>query len=90
MVKVEIKPSQVSVDVRNGVSAKSGKPYTMREQMGYAWLGGDYPELIKLSLDEGQPPYTAGFYELLLSSFRVGDFNRLQVDRVRLSPIDVK
>ncbi|ECE4893358.1 TPA_asm: DNA-binding protein [Salmonella enterica subsp. enterica serovar Typhi str. CT18] len=88
MIKIEIKPSQVAIDSRSGISKKSGNPYTLNEQMGYAWLGGDYPELIKINLEDGQPPYAAGFYSLSLKSFRVGDFNRLQIARVDLIPAD--
>lgn len=88
MIKIEIKPSQVAVDTRTGISKKTGNAYTLNEQMGYAWLGGDYPELIKINLEDGQPAYSAGVYTLSLKSFRVGDFNRLQVARVELIPAD--
>ena len=88
MIKIEIKPSQVKFDTRSGTSARTGKAYSMNEQHGYAWLGGDYPELIKINLEDGQPPHPAGMYFMHDSSFRVGDFNRLQVARVVLVPAD--
>lgn len=89
-LKIEIKPSQVSIDSRSGVSKRTGNPYTMNEQYAYAWLGGDYPELIKISLEDGQPAYPAGFYTVHLSSFKVGEFNRLQINRLVLIPMEEK
>lgn len=32
MIKIEIKPSQVAIDSRSGISKKSGNPYTLNEQ----------------------------------------------------------
>lgn len=90
MIKIEIKPSQVTFESRSGVSAKTGKEYKMFEQLGYAWLGGDYPELIKINLEEGQPAYQAGFYTLHSSSFRVGSYNQLQIGRIVLIPEEKK
>ncbi|WP_419721211.1 single-stranded DNA-binding protein, partial [Pectobacterium versatile] len=55
-----------------------------------AWLGGDYPELIKINLEEGQPAYQAGFYTLHSSSFRVGSYNQLQIGRIVLIPEEKK
>ncbi|QWT40828.1 single-stranded DNA-binding protein [Dickeya dadantii] len=90
MIKIEIKQNQVTFQSRSGVSAKTGREYKLFEQLGYAWLGGDYPELIKINLEEGQPPYPAGFYFLHPSSFRVGSYNQLQIGRIVLVPDDKK
>lgn len=79
MIKVEIKPSQVDVTERSG--EKDGKKWSSREQHGYIYLGGDYPELFVFRLQDGQPPYEAGFYELVESSIEVGEFKRLRFSR---------
>ncbi|KAA5557280.1 DNA-binding protein [Pseudomonas aeruginosa] len=83
--RIEIKPSQVTFDTRTGTSSK-GNPYTIREQFAYAWLVGEYPELIKMNLEDGQPPYPAGYYSIDPKSFGVGDFKRLMIFRLSLIP----
>lgn len=87
MIKIEIKPSQAVADTRSGVSKSTGKPYTISEQSGYIFLGGDYPQLFKIPLEQGQVPYAAGLYELHPSSIFVGDFQKLRVGRIILTPI---
>lgn len=56
MIKVEIKPSQAQFTTRSGVS-RQGKPYSLNEQLCYVDLGNEYPVLVKITLDEGQPAY---------------------------------
>ena len=86
MIKVEIKPSQVTVITRNGTS-KSGQAFSINEQKAYIYLGGDYPQEFKLNLEQGQPPYSAGFYELHESSIFVGDYSKLRIGNIMLVPI---
>ncbi|HBB0296964.1 TPA: DNA-binding protein [Escherichia coli] len=90
MIKIEIKPSQAVADTRSGVSKSTGKPYTISEQSGYIFLGGDYPQLFKIPLEQGQAPYAAGLYELHPSSIFVGDFQKLRVGKIILTPITDK
>lgn len=90
MIKIEIKPSQAVVDSRSGVSKHDEKPYTINEQSAYIFLGGDYPQLFKFNLDNGQSPYPAGMYELHESSVYVGDFQKLRIGKVILLPLDKK
>ncbi|EBR8158743.1 DNA-binding protein [Salmonella enterica subsp. enterica serovar Newport] len=80
MIKIEIKPSQVAVDERTGKS-DNGKDWVSREQKGYIFLGGDYPELFVIPLAEGQPPYEAGFYELTEQCITVGKYHKLSYSR---------
>ncbi|EAA6844911.1 DNA-binding protein [Salmonella enterica subsp. enterica] len=80
MIKIEIKPSQVSIDVRTGKTEK-GKEWKSPEQKGYIYLGGDYPELFVFPLAEGQPPYEAGFYELTDQCLAVGSFHKLTTSK---------
>lgn len=90
MIKVEIKPNQVVIDTRSGVSKKDGKPYTLYEQSAYIFLGGDYPQLFKFNLENGQPPYSDGLYELHESSLFVGDFQKLKAGKIVLVPLSTK
>lgn len=87
MIKIEIKPTQAVADTRSGVSKTTGKPFTISEQSAYAFLGGDYPQLFKFVLANGQPPYPAGFYSLHESSVYVGDFQKLRIGNVVLTPL---
>ncbi|EBR8158733.1 DNA-binding protein [Salmonella enterica subsp. enterica serovar Newport] len=79
MIKIEIKPSQTEVTERPG--EKDGRKWVTREQHGYIYLGGDYPELFVFRLQDGQQPYEAGFYELVESSIEVGQYKRLTFSR---------
>lgn len=84
MIKIEIKPSQATVETRSGVSKKDGKPYTINEQSAYAFLGGDYPQLFKFNLENGMPAYPAGLYTLHETCLYVGDFQKLRIGKVLL------
>lgn len=86
MIKIEVKPSQAVADTRSGVSKSTGKPYTISEQSAYIFLGGDYPQLFKINLENGQSPYPAGIYHLHESSVYVGDFQKLRVGKIILVP----
>ena len=89
MLKVEIATSVV--DVKNGTSAKTGKPYSIREQEGWIFCydknGQPYPhpQKIKLTLDDDQQLYTPGNYILCPSSVYVDRFGQVAV-RARLRP----
>ncbi|EJA5025690.1 DNA-binding protein [Salmonella enterica] len=80
MIKIEIKPSQVTFEERKGKTDK-GREWISREQKGYIYLGGDYPELFVIPLANGQPPYEAGFYELTEQCFAVGSFHKLTTSK---------
>lgn len=86
MIKIEIKPSQAVADTRSGVSKTTGQSYTINEQYAYVFLGQDYPQLFKLNLETGQPPYPAGIYTLAPSSIYVGDFQKLRIGKIVLLP----
>ncbi|EDU9608726.1 DNA-binding protein [Salmonella enterica subsp. enterica] len=79
MIKIEIKPSQEACEERKGV--KDGREWVSREQHGYIYLGGDYPELFVFRLQDGQPPYAAGFYELTERCIQVGKYHKLEFSR---------
>jgi hypothetical protein len=90
LIKIEIKPSQAQTTTRNGISKKDNKPYSIHEQNAYIFLGGDYPELFKLVLDNEQGAYPAGFYSLHESCFYVGEFNKLKIGKIKLVPLKEK
>jgi len=53
-------------------------------------MGSKFPEKITLTLEDKQPAFRPGLYEVdLLPALRVGDFGRLEVDGRRLKLVPV-
>jgi hypothetical protein len=89
-IKIEIKSADV--DVRNGTSQRTGKPYSIREQVGWGYFVDPkgalypYPQRVRLTLDEGEEPYKPGTYQLAAASFYPDRFDQI-VCRAKLQPI---
>jgi len=87
MLKVQVETTVV--DLKQGTSAKTGKPYSIREQE--AWMFGfgrdgkpqPHPQKIKLTLDDDQTPYEVGQYILDPASIYVDRFGQVAI-RARL------
>ncbi|CAH7181249.1 fumarate reductase [Vibrio lentus] len=61
---------------------------TLYSQIAYAHLGGKFPVEMSLSLEEGQPAHSVGKYYVHSSSFKVGNYGRLEFDRkITLIPV---
>ncbi|MCG9630139.1 G5P family DNA-binding protein [Vibrio sp. Isolate30] len=81
MLKIEIFPEHEQPITRT-LPGKDGKQArTIREQIGYAYLGGKFPVEMKLSLQDDQSAYKSGNYELDSSSFTVNNFGGLELKR---------
>lgn len=92
MLKIEIFEDDVKVNSRT-MPGKDGKPpRIIREQDAYAHLSGRFPTLMKLQIDEGQPPYAAGIYTVHSSSFIVNNFGGLELKRFGqvIEPLEAK
>lgn len=76
-VVIEIVSTQVQT--RSGTSQKSGKAYSINEQAAYMHVGNPYPIQIKINLENGQPPYQPGNYDLHPSSFYPDRFGGIAV-----------
>jgi len=91
MLKIEVKSPEVTQ--KSGVSAKSGKPYNIREQEAYAHVFGRdgklqlYPVRISLTLADDAAPYAPGVYQLDPSCIYVDRFGGLAIARPRLIPL---
>lgn len=91
MIKVEVQSAEVIS--KSGTSAKTGKPYSIREQAAYAYLydrngnAEPHPRPIRIGLDDGQNPYSPGNYLLTPESIFVGGFGELKFGRVKLRPL---
>lgn len=81
----------ITVEIRNdevrrkeGVSARTGNGYVIREQAGFIHLPQEpYPQRCSLTLDDEAPPYQPGIYVLSDSSYYIGRFDQVML-RVRL------
>jgi len=90
MLKVQVETTVF--DLKQGTSAKTGKPYSIREQE--AWMFGygrdgkpqPHPQKIKLTLDDDQQPYEVGTYQIDPASLYVDRFGQVAI-RVRLRQI---
>lgn len=86
MIKIEIKSAEVYS--KSGISKKSGKPYTIREQDAWAFVSDregkpqPYPARIRLHLFDDQQPYPAGVYQLVPASITVDRFSSLSISPV--------
>lgn len=90
-LKIEVKSTEV--ETRTGTSPRTGKPYTIRSQVAYAFTlerngqPRSYPERISLNLEDNDQPYPVGVYYLDDRSVYVGDFGRLMLGRPILTPV---
>lgn len=89
-LKIEVKTTEVHT--KSGIAAKTGKPYSIREQEAWAYTTdrngqpNPYPQRIRVTLDDEQTPYPVGLHTISPSSFYVGQFDQMMF-RVRLQPL---
>ncbi|WP_158107360.1 single-stranded DNA-binding protein [Vibrio furnissii] len=92
MIKIEVFPENVRVETRT-IQPKDDKPArTIYEQEAYAYLGGKFPVQMKLTLEKGQEPYSAGIYTPHSSSYVVNNFGSLELKRygIIIEPLEVE
>tara|TARA_B100000446_G_scaffold150600_1_gene145169 strand:+ start:80 stop:379 length:300 start_codon:yes stop_codon:yes gene_type:complete len=82
MLTIEI--ATQAINTRNGVSKRSGQPYTIHEQEAYLHQEGKpYPTPMKLNVEsneQGYPqPYSMGRYSLAGDSFYIDRYGSLAV-----------
>lgn len=78
MLIIEIESTELKI--KTGTSARTGKPYQIREQTAYVHIPPNkYPQPIKVTLEDDAHPYAPGQYMLDDSSFYVGRFDDLQM-----------
>ena len=81
MLKIEIFAEDVKI-ASHTLPGKDGKPpRTIHEQDAYAYLSGRFPTLMRLQLEEGQPPHVAGNYTMHSSSFSINQYGSLELKR---------
>ncbi len=71
-ILVEMQFEIMTMELPTNLPGKDGKQArTIREQIGYVYLGGKFPVEMKLSLQDDRSAYKSGNYELDSSSFTV-------------------
>ena len=86
MIKIEIESAEVKT--KSGVSARTGKPYSMREQRGYVYCTDKdgkpnrHPNTLCITLRDEQAPYAVGFYTLTAASFYTNKYDQLEISPV--------
>ncbi|MDR1350613.1 MAG: G5P family DNA-binding protein [Zoogloeaceae bacterium] len=90
-IKVEVRSEEL--DVKSGVSQKSGKPYSIREQSAWGFFVDPhgnphpYPQRVRLTLaDEQEKAYPCGLYELADTSFYPDQYGQIKI-RAKLQPL---
>jgi len=84
MLIIEVESTELKI--KSGTSARTGKPYQIREQIAYVHIPPNkYPQPIKITLEDDAMAYQPGKYMLDDRSFFVGRFDDLQM-RPRLVP----
>lgn len=78
-LKIQVIKDNSKIEIFEGVSAKTGKPYKMINQEVYAQLGGAFPEKLTINLPDENSVLPAGDYELSVP-FRSSDRNKLEID----------
>lgn len=82
-MKVEIKSSEI--ETRSG-QGKTG-PYTIRKQSGYLDTGKAYPVEVRIRLDDQQPAFAPGTYEIGPECFYVAQYGETKVDLSKVKPM---
>ncbi|AYV19812.1 single-stranded DNA-binding protein [Vibrio mediterranei] len=91
---VEIFEDNVCVDERVIPARGDRSEMKLYSQVAFVHLGGRFPVEFSLSLEQGASAYPAGKYQLHASSFKVGQYGRLEFERnlllVPLNPASIK
>ncbi|MCB1561414.1 MAG: hypothetical protein KDI75_10030 [Xanthomonadales bacterium] len=69
-----------AVHQKDGTSARTGKPYTIREQDAWLDTGDSYPAKISITLGDNDWPFQPGEY-IITNPLQPGRFGRLEVPR---------
>lgn len=82
LLVLEIFPEDTIPTVREGVSSKTGKPFTLTTQRGYFKKPGSrFPVEFRFPLPDGQKAYAAGLYLVDPNSFDSDRFDGLELSR---------
>ena len=70
---------------------RDGKPdRNVFWQNGYMYNGGRFPVLVEIPLEEGQPAYPPGDYEIHPSSFQANKYNKMELNPFKVLLVPMK
>lgn len=78
-MSLQVNVREAKIDTKNGVSRKTGKPYSIHEQPAYVTLPNGETRRITLQHEDGDPPLLIGDYQPKPSAYWVGDFGALSI-----------
>lgn len=70
---------EAKIDTKQGVSRKTGRPYSINEQSAFVTLPNGETRRITLQHEDGDAPLAAGDYIPKDSAYWVGDFGALSI-----------
>ncbi len=82
-MRIEVQDGKV--DVRSGIiknGDRQGQQWEIRQQTGYMFNGGSYPEKITLTLPRDHMGYAPGFYNVAPESYVRGEYDVPQLAKV--------
>lgn len=74
---IEIRDAKINV--KNGTSRKTGRPYSISEQEGYVTLPNGEVRRVVLQHEDGDAALPVGRYSPRPSAYWVGDFGALSI-----------
>lgn len=78
-MSLQVEVRDANINVKNGVSRKTGNPYSIHEQPAYVKLPNGETRRITLQHEEGDAPLAVGDYQPKPSAYWVGDFGALSI-----------
>ena len=88
MLKIEI--TENTFRTINGTSKRTGQPFSINKQDAYLWLPGQkYPTPFQINLEQNQPAYQPGEYQVSPDSFYVDRYGSLAVNP-KLVPLQAR
>lgn len=79
MLKLTVEVRESKIDVKSGVSRKTGKPYSIAEQAAFVTTPTGETRRITLSHEDGDVALPVGEYQPKPSAVWVGDFGALSI-----------
>jgi hypothetical protein len=83
IIKINILKDNDQLEVFEGTSQKTGKPFKMVSQNFFAELGGPFPEKISINIPDETYKFKIGEYSLTVP-FKINDRYQLEIDSRKL------
>ena len=78
-MELQVDVREFKIETKNGVSRKTGKPYSIHEQPAYVTLPNGETRRVVLQHEDGDVALSLGLYRPKASAYWVGDFGALSI-----------